>query len=489
MRVDTGKSPSTASVKRLIPEQEIHINTRVYFCSSLGRREIFYMQTLSTESQVSAIETRRQLDFERFLDNQRFEEKTDLSERLGYHIHTTIDYEMRGGFAYALSDTKDRPFHERTQEAYEIGKFKFSGENAFELERLRLENEEALLVDAFGRGELPGDVLIKFSKVPDAVVDGTATVNGYRRDLLRSFVRIYYMTGEDKLSCLIFSLDSNSAAGFKEVESLVGMKLAGRSSEEILGDAKLLNWQSSDLQTQVEVFAENIILRYDQGIRAETGRRTYAGSGSSDMENALAVVDKHSDLFEQHWLAISEVQGRVLSNKDREDFLENVRRKTAAAIKLRENGTTISSIGDEDVAAEAQSGEYGRECATNGMNQTEDLTKDWEKLVKSCPICGKPNVVATKTGDTITGDCGCWSNVCTGAFGRATLQKKPRPTVQTATEVRKPAKAETFDEKNIKQIYGDTAQVQRRKAFGDEIFSVVDRQTGDVLNPDLNRTN
>ncbi|TXG76050.1 hypothetical protein E6P97_04315, partial [Patescibacteria group bacterium] len=153
-------------------------------------------------------------------ENVRFEEMTDIAERLGYPIDTTIRYEMYGGAAYALSDTVHRPFHNQTLLAMQRGRTLFTGDQAFEAERLRLEHEEALQVDAFGRGDLAGDVLVKLSKVPDAVVEGRTSIKGYRRDLMRSFVRLYYRDGGGVV-CRLFTLDGNSQKGMFAISGLL----------------------------------------------------------------------------------------------------------------------------------------------------------------------------------------------------------------------------------------------------------------------------
>ena len=185
------------------------------------------------------IEAIRERDYERFEANRRFEEMTDLAERLGYPIDTTIHYEMREGAAYCQSDTVERPFHSQTLQAMLSGKARFTGDQTFEATRLRLEHDEALLVDAFGRGELDGNVLIKFSKVPDAVVSGETSINGYRRDLLRSFVRVYHRSGTE-IECRLFTLDGNSRSGLERVSKLLMIDTL-RASEEVLADHTVLN--------------------------------------------------------------------------------------------------------------------------------------------------------------------------------------------------------------------------------------------------------
>lgn len=70
---------------------------------------------------------RRHNDFERFEQNRRFEEMTDIAERLSYPIDVTIQYELRDDAVHCLSDTVDRPFHNQTLLAKHSGEGKFTG--------------------------------------------------------------------------------------------------------------------------------------------------------------------------------------------------------------------------------------------------------------------------------------------------------------------------------------------------------------------------
>lgn len=448
------------------------------------------MQTATLER--SAVESNRVRDFERYLDNQRFEEKTDIGERLGYHIQALLRYEMREGAAYCLTDTKERPFHDQTLAAMEAGRWKFTDENAFEAERLRLEYEESLLVDALGRGELDGNILVKVSKVPDAVVEGTASVNGYRRDLLRSFVRIYYRDPGNGLACVLFSLDGNSKAGLRGAGRVIGMQLHERASEELLGDAKVTNWESDDIETQIALFKERIISEYDKGVYEETGKRTYAGSEFTDRASALQVIENHPDLFEEHWAAISAVQGRALKAELKEAYLEDTRRKTAAAIKLREYGEDITSIGDDAVAAEATSKDYGRECSTNGMNQTEKSVEKGKEIEMTCPFCG----MKTK-GDPCAAilECNkCGARVENGKVvseGNSRVHDGAEATDSSTKTVKEPETSRSRPEstelqrgaeaKIAQRLFGERAVIYTRVVVGNKETNILDKKTGRML--------
>lgn len=341
----------------------------------------------------------REQAYRNYEENLRFEEMTDIAERLGYPIDTTIYYEMRSGAAYALSDTVSRPFHSQTLLAMQRGTELFTGDQAFEAERLRIEHEEALLVDAFGRGELNGDVLVKFSKVPDAVVRADTGISGYRRDLLRSFVRLYYKVDDGTIACRLFSLDRNSQQGVAAAGDLLGIDTL-QQSERVLAASNLIDTQGMRPVEYVDELIARVKLVYDDAYCRETGERSYAGSIYVDQRNALQEVLSHAHLVSEHMAVIAEI-----ARQDRgEVALEAERQKVAAAIKLASQGHRVDSVGDASVAVAVESGNYGRECATAqiGMNQSQETnTREniWRRgecqvcfaktMVGSCAVCAR----------------------------------------------------------------------------------------------------
>ena len=74
-------------------------------------RGIFVLTVLETRQRIEAS---RERDFEM---NRRFEEMTDLAERIGFPIETNIYYDLRGESLYARTDTKSRAFIEQTFQA------------------------------------------------------------------------------------------------------------------------------------------------------------------------------------------------------------------------------------------------------------------------------------------------------------------------------------------------------------------------------------
>lgn len=428
---------------------------------------------------MQTIDINRQRDRERFEANRRFEEMTDIAERLSYPIDTTIDYELRGDALYALSDTVDRPFRDQTFQALLAGERQFTGDQAFQRERLRLEHEEALLVDTFATGDIKGNVLIKYSKVPDAVVEGRTSINGYRRDLLRSFVRMYYRT-DTGVSCRLFTLDHNHRGGTQRVGELLDIDTM-RPSEEVLADHTILD-APGDPEYFVEQLMNRAIEVYDGAIAVETKARTHAGSSYLDKCDAMTAIAAQSHLISQHMDAIASIMTQGLGN----GALEQERRKTAAAIKLASEGQHIVSSGDASVASEVARGDYGGDCAL-GSSTTEQMGMNQAKTGEqwmTCPFCGQATY-----GDPCASRLVC--NVCAAEVrdGRVVSKGIGKRTVLHSTLRRKtPVRSNTpqfgqpqTKQATIQQQYGEYAVVRTEKAIGSERRYVVHKLSRVVI--------
>lgn len=424
---------------------------------------------------MQTIEIRRQQDYERFEANRRFEEMTDIAERLSYPIDTTIHYELRGDVVYAASDTVERPFHNQTLQAMMAGEYQYTGDQAFQQERLRLEHEEALMIDRLAAGQLAGNVLIKYSKVPDAVAEGRTGINGYRRDLLRSFVRAYYKT-DTGVSCRLFTLDHNHWLGVERVGSLLGIDTM-RPSEEVLADHALLE-VPNDPELFVEVLVEKAIEMYDHAVEEATGSRTHAGSHYLDKQDAMSAITAQSHLVSQHMDTITAIMRQGLG----EDALEQERKKTAAAIKLASEGYDISSNADAAVESEAETGEYGRDCPTaNGMNQAQAQSMENKWSFGECQVC---------FAKTMVGSCTVCAN-CAQADDRGVDLLKLRDHNLRRLQARQAIAAESIKQANraskppkqelVKQQYGEYAGVRNVLTIGGAYKEVFDRRTNEVL--------
>lgn len=423
---------------------------------------------------MQTIETTRQHAYERFEENRRFEEMTDIAERLGYPIDTTIGYELRDDAVYALSDTVERPFHNQTFLAFITGEQQYNGDQSFQRERLRLEHEEALLVDQLAAGGLAGNVLVKYSKVPDAIVEGRTGINGYRRDLLRSFVRIYYRT-ESGVACRLFTLDHNHPEGVAQVGALLGIDTT-LPSEAVLADSSLLS-VPGNLETFTDQLVERVKSSYDQAVFDDSGRRTYAGSHYEGHQDAMRAIAAQSHLVTQHMAAIGALMGL-----GRDDDLEQERKKTAAAIKLATEGHVIGSSGDAAVSQELHVGNYERDCPTsNGMNQAARSQENvWafgecqvcfaKTMVGSCMVCSACAAADDRGEDLLVlRDRNLRRRKLSAQLGKLTTTKE---NVLKAG----PKKIEL-----IRQRYGQYAELRRQVVIGGTRHTVHDRRTGQLL--------
>lgn len=441
------------------------------------------------------IEQNRQRDYERYEAHRRFEEATDIAERIGYPIDHTVHYEMRNGLAYGTFDTKDRPFRAQTEQAMREGREKFTGVNKFEAVRREHEHDEALMMDAFGRGELDGTVLVKISPVPDAVRNGTADINGYRRDLLRSFVRVYYREG-DGVACRLFSLDQSDRVGMAAVGDLLGITIDERSSEDILADHALINIDNVSHESIGELVSQAVSI-YDRALEMQTGRNFQAGSRVSSKEDALSLVMKNSSLLDEHMRAISDIMGRALDRETKEALLNDRRKRTSAAVDMAVQGIDVSSSNDTAVTEQMAAKDYDGECAT-GRTMTEAMAmargkeKKAEKIEKigrhfdecmNCPNCKSGKGVwvevwmhkGKKRTDYTCNNSGC---------GATTLPKrraeiKDRSNEKGADTISN-SKAPS-DDKLLAMVYGEYARVRTDVSVGGADRVVYDSRTGEII--------
>lgn len=421
------------------------------------------------------IEITRQQHFERFEENRRFGEMTDIAERLGYPIDTSISYQLRGDAVYALTDTVERPFHNQTLLAKLAGEHTFTGDQSFETTRLGLEHEEALMIDQLAAGNLAGNVLIKFSKIPDAVVEGQTGIKGYRRDLLRSFVRIYSQT-LDGVDCRLFTLDHNHQQGIERAGELLGID-ATRPSEEVLSDHVLLD-VPGDLKDFVDQLVKKSIYTYDQTVSKGTGELTHAGSHYLNHQDAMSAITMQPELLGQHMDAIVVIMQRGLG----EEVLEKERQKTAAAIKLATEGHKITSSGDASVTSEVSSGNYDRNCATgSGMNQAASMENIWS--YGECQVCfTKTSVGSCK----VCKSCARADDLGVDLVKLRELNMSDRQIARTVQHLGSQAtkgveKPKRTKHKLMEAKYGETIEIRTVTAVGSAYQNIVSKRTGKVI--------
>lgn len=424
-----------------------------------------------TRSLVAENNERRYQEYEK---NKRFEEETDIAERIGYPIDVSIYYQLHEDGLYAKSDSRHRPFHEQTREAKQRGLVNFTGDQAFEYTRLSHEHDEALMADAFARGELGGNVMIKLSRVPDAVATNQTDIRGYRRDLLRSFVRIYYRD-ESEVTCRLYSLDGNHQVGLERVGNLLDIEIGNKSSEDILADVTLIDVPPQDLSQFVEGIVQKTKQAYDREISMSRGEVTHAGSLLLHKDDAHQLVRAQSRLVDQHMAAISSIQAAGLGD----DMLEIERQRTAAAIKLAIGGAKIGSNSDTVVSSEVSQGNYGRECATaTGMNQAV-ATSEFKS--GKCRVC----LARTKVGAcSVCASCEMADNrgIDLRALHKEALVKQNRlsqKTKATLEPVSQPQKLSKNEQ--LQLLYGKYATMRFETTIGGADVIIFDRRTGEIL--------
>jgi hypothetical protein len=440
----------------------------------LGRR--FYMQ------QTATIEQNRRVGYERYEAYQRFEEATDIAERIGYPIDHTVHYEMRDGLAYGVFDKQNRPFRELTDEARREGHKIFTGINRFEAIRREHEHQEALLVDRFGRGELNGTVLVKISPVPDAVRDGTADIDGYRRDLLRSFVRIYYEV-EDGVRCRLFSLDMSDRSGLAAVGDLLGITTDGRSSEDILGDHALVDMGENISDESVTELVGHAKFVYDKALKLQTGEQFHAGSRMLNKNDALSLVMRHDSLLDEHMKEISSIMSRALDPDAKKALLETRRKRTAAAMDIVEQGGVVGSSNDSTVTEQMSAKDYGGECATgnaaNAVGMAQGAKKERELKKGTCQACLRKGTV---------GECSVCLD-CEEDDNKGVDLMKVRAKAFAALAARQAQQASRLKpEKSLSKIdqikakYGRYAEERKGSMrFGYQTRVIVDRRNGRMI--------
>lgn len=336
------------------------------------------------QTTIEHTHTRQEIELQRERDYYACEEATDLAERLGYPMDHTMTHQFLGGRVY---DAKLTRIADYTQRSLEVAPSKFFGPNAFEVERQRIEHARTLRVEMLARGELDGNAIIEYSPIPDEVRDGSATLQGYRPDLMRDFVRIHYVEG-DKVNCRLFSLDQTNPTSRAKVGEFLGLDLsADRSDREILADEVICTLNTE----QVDELVDMTKLIHDRSLTDRKGGRWHAGSRFMHKEDALSIVYRHGDLLEEHMTHWSRLVGlgldRVAGNRAMNDY----RRKTAAAIDLRLKGGEVVSSSDSAVAEHANENNFDAYCP-DGSSTTEKMAmnqgKTGEMKWMNCPFCG-----------------------------------------------------------------------------------------------------
>ena len=351
------------------------------------------MSQLQNTTGGASAEYWQQENHERYEAFRRFEEATDISERLSLSLETPIDFTVDDA-GHVYSEFGDR-FAEVIGRWVAVAqrRAEIEPENAFEAERAMLEEDEAYWIEALARGELDGNMLLIISPVPDAVRDGTATIGGYNRQRLRSMVRMYQADGARVRSTTI-SLDQSNMQGLRAVAAAFGDTEVPDdiSSEQFLARRHVFTATDQEAEFLPALARSS----YDEVLREQLGGTWYAGSRFATKQDALSYVQSQTSLFDEHMRAVDAVVAAVRDPKQRAPKLEALRQRAAAAIDAQLHGHVVESISDATVTTHQAQGDFSGDCPDNAGSTTQIIesmgmvSSDTLRCV-TCPLpnCGK----------------------------------------------------------------------------------------------------
>lgn len=434
---------------------------------------------------------RRQVEQERYEAYRRYEELTDISERLSAPVETASSFIIGpDGLVYADTGSKRIRIagvvEKGRDEAVEAARWRPGV--AFEALRRQIELEEAFDVEALARGEMAGNTLIVLSPVPDAVRAGNTDISGYNRERLRCMVRMYRKTSASRIDTITLSLDQSHYGALRAVTAAMGYDLpSGLGSEDILARRMIVDTDDAEAAVLPKVIRE----AYDRRLGEVMAGEWYAGSRFKTNADALSHIMNHPDLIHEHMDSIASVMGSALSAEGRNVALESLRRRAAAAFDGRLIGKDVSSISDGLVDEMVASGNYTGDCPTSLLDQKSIMSEESAFRVRQCPICGEMNITGQVKNGFITGSCGCSKEICgdrvvnskTDKLAQKSDSSLPRDDSLLSVadklisrRVLPPTKRELIMER-----YGKFAVVRTEITIGGGDQFVVDRRTGEVL--------
>ena len=418
-----------------------------------------------------------QQEVERYERYRLFEEKTDIGERLTLPIENHSTLEVVEEAVYGRDTQGElRRMTDWSREAYEAALRDpgFSGANAVERIRRRHEYDEACDVERL----MPGEQLIVFSPIPDAAMEGALTIQGYRTDLARTFCRLYYRDG-DLVSTVTLSLEQSDKPALRVAADACGITLPeSMQSEAVLASRH----RAAASRDSFEALPDRIRFHYDQALFERTGHVCFAGNPLAGRQDSMRFIDDNHDIVEEHMAMLRALEARLDVGAVRDHALEQLRRRTAAALDERLHGGAVVSISDGSVSDRLSTGEYGGDCAigvASGAQEAMGLAQG--KHTTNCPLCGTRGVTATVEGETITcSDCRGSVDICTGkvTHGKPKSNKSfvssPRKTKQTDVPSRRSLQSK------LNQQYGENVELKKQRTIGGAETLVLNRR-GEVL--------
>lgn len=422
--------------------------------------------------------------------NELHELATNVAERIGFPMNHIIDYEMVDGQAWCVTARMPEPMVEITGASLEQGAGMYYGVNAFQQERLRLEHEETMLVDQLFRGELGGNVMTVISRIPDAVARGVANIEGYRSDLMRGLVRVYYVSGDGGFRCRMFSIDQNDPAAMHALGETLGIEIAhGESSEVTLSRRNIMN-MSSVSDEDIELLTQQAIKAHDGVLLRKTGAMYYAGSAFSTQEDALAMVKRHPWLLEECRQNIHIIESSGLSDVEKQRAIEAQIKKTTGAINASVDGYEVTSSSDGIAGDYAATRNYAPDCPTGPSALENVLSNQGKEIKMTCPHCGLTTVGDPCAFRLVCGMCEAevrGGRLINKGIGRtAALARSVNRSnfgdkeTDSRTEMKDKPKNSYDKAKALQQQLGDHAVVRLERAIGGQDIFVVDKTTNVV---------
>lgn len=420
------------------------------------------------------------------LEYYRFEEATDIAERLGYPIDHVITQYIVGG---EIFDNKMVRIADYTAESLAVAPMLFTGDAAFEIERRESEHATVLGNEVLVSGRLNGNAKIKYSPAPRQVLESKSSIKGYRPDLRRDLMSIFYIEN-DKLQLRIISLDSVNDETRYAVGKYIGIDMSPDRGDREVMDSEVVAYID---KTAVDEIVEMVKLIHDDKLREQTGNITYAGSRFLNKGDALSIVRSNKDLLDQHMAAWSGIVGSSRGRNQQDPRMEHWRVLTTSAIDLRLKGESIGSISDGGVADNAATGNFDPSCPTgmnSGSNMLDSIGMSQGKkefISKTCPMCGDTNVVTRISGSVISGACGCARDICTGETISINRHKNTNEASRDhdhlrANKVGKVIKSNEIDEQVLlTEDHGEYAELRNILVVGGVKKVIVDRRTGTEL--------
>ena len=422
---------------------------------------------------------------ERYEAYRLFEEKTDLGERLSLPIENHLELDVVNGQVFG----RDTAGHQRrmvewSRQAYEVALRDpaFAGANAVERARRRHEYDEAVAVEQLS----PGETMVVFSPIPDAALEGLTSIQGYRTDLARTFCRLYRHEG-GHIHAVTLTLEQSNKPALRAAAEAIGMELpVSMQSEKVLATRYVKAFSGREY----EELPDRIRCHYDLSLNEQTGLTFFAGNRLAGQQDSMRFINDNHDIVEEHMAFLRAIEARLVPGKLRDDELEKLRRRTAAALDERLHGGRVGSIGDVSVSERMETGEYGGECAIGATMSTQEqmglgLAQQGENIWMTCPFCG----LATY-GDPCASRLVC--NMCaaevrdgkvvsTGRGRSAALRSRDERASVAEKLMRPSGQAVKRKADAIKQTYGDNAVLRRELVIGGEHRYVIDKFSKAVI--------